>query len=834
MFYGMITDGKAALRSLRKSPLFALVAIASLALGVGANTALFSMIDHILWRSLAIREPDRLALLESNTQAPGHVQNDVGGTSAVLSLPLYRALALKNGPWNDLIARSALEIALGAGGRTEVARAELVSGNFFPSLGLTASRGRLLEPADDVTWDGHPVTVLAYDFWRSRFGADPSILGSDVRINGRPMRVVGIGPEGFRSVVSGQQPSLYVTLSMAGAVQPLEPVRDNYDFSFLNVLARLKPGVSVPQAQASGQPLFRAVLDEAAAHVPAERTRAFAAQQFRITAAPQGINVLRDDVGRPLMIVFAMVGSVLLIACLNLAALLLVRATVRRREVALRLALGANRGQLMRLLLAESVILAAAGGIGGLLVSSWMGSLLIGILPEGSLGGWLTSDVDGRVFVFAFSVTLASMMVSGLLPAWQASRADLAGAMQEQSRGGSEGVASTRWRTVLVVSQVALAVVLLNGAGLFAKSLMQLLRQQPGFRTSQLIAFSIDASNSGYLGERRLMLYEDLQRRLRDLPGVDAAAMANVAILGDSSRGASIKVEGYTPGDHEEPSVALNSISASYFHTLGIAPLQGREFTPQDSAHSPQVAIVNQAFVKRYNLGDHPLGRRLGVGAASRGQLTHEIVGVVPDTVELSLRDRSRPEVYVNYTQDPKLGAMTFYLRTPRDPQALAEPLRGVVRQVDPNLPIYDLRTLDHAVHDALATERLVAIVSAGMGGLALLLTSLGLYGVLAFSVQRRAREIGIRIALGARPAQVLSLVGWSLALLLASGLAIGVPVAALCGRLLQQQLFNVSPVDGTILAAALGVLAFAAACAALGPLRTAMRVDPADILRAE
>jgi predicted permease len=823
-----------ALRTFVKSPVFTGVAVVSLALGIGANTAIFALLDQVLLRMLPVKDPQQLVQLRSEG---AHHGSNMG--YAALSYPMYRDFRDHNQVFNGVICRYPLELSLGLNGRAERLDGELVSGNYFQVLGIQAALGRVITPDDDRIPDGEPVAVLSYRFWMERFHGDPSVLGQSILVNGQRITVIGVSQQGFDGIEVGYSPKIRIPVAMKRAMTPGFEIYDleNRRSRWVNVFARLRPGVSMLQAKASLQPFYHSMLEMEVRDKGFEHADAYTKQQFLrstidVMPGSRGRSTLRRQAEAPLWVLMAMVGLVLLIACANVANLLMARATGRQKEIAVRLAMGASRLRLVRQLMVESLLLALAGGAAGLLVAAWTDDLLLRLISIGNSPLELSTAPDLRILSFALAVSCFTGIVFGLVPALQSTRPDLAGTLKESAGAVIGG--HMRMRKALVVAQVFLSLLLVIGAGLFVRSLANLNKLDPGFRTHNVVAFSIGPSLNGYSKQRTGIFYRQLLDKLGSMAGVESAGLGVVRVLDNSDWEETIAVEGYQPKPGEDMNPYYNAVSPGYCATLGLKLLAGREFLPSDTANSPKVGIVNEKWAQKYFHGRSAVGRHFGFGGDPGTKTDIEIVGVVQDAKYDNMRDAMSAQNFVPFDQADLLVAVTMYVRTALKPEQMFAAIRGAVRDLDANLPVYGMRTLDEQLDQSLVAERLTAFLATVFGLLATLLAAIGLYGVMTYNVGRRTREIGIRIALGAPSPSVLWLVMREVLVMVGVGVAVALPAAWGLARLVQSQLYGIAPNDPLSLAAATLCIALVAALAGYIPALRATRIDPIRALRYE
>jgi len=810
------------------------VALLSLALGIGANTAIFTLINQLILQYLPVRNPEELVLLS----ARGNHYGSNSGPNAI-SYPMYQDFREKNQVFSGMFCRHGDMVSITFGGRTELAAAELVSGNYFPVLGVGAAAGRVFNASDDLFQGGHPLAVISYGYWRSRFAGDRGIIGKKIVVNGSPITIIGVSQQGFDGVEPGYGPQIRIPITMQDSLPPNQPYPqlNNRRRRFIQVFGRLKPGMTLERAKAGLQPLFHQILEREVQDAAFAKASPYSKQQFLkmwmdTLPGSKGHSQLRQQFSKPLLALMAIVALVLLIACSNLANLLIARASARQKEIAVRLALGAGRWRLIRQLLVESILLSFIGGAAGLALAVWMDRILISFQPPDIWGIALSVAPDATILMFTLLISLLTGILFGLVPALQATRPVLATTLKDEA-GSVAGGASAGLRKSLVVAQVALSLLLLVGAGLFIQSLSKLKELDPGFQTRNLVMFEVEPTLSGYKAEWTRDYYRQLIERLQALPGVSSAALAVVPLLINDEWDNWVTIEGYTPKQGEVPDPHMQFCSPKFFETLKIPILLGRDFTIKDGQSAPKIGIVNQKFAKRYFGDQNPIGRHVGFGIDPGTKTDIEIVGVAGDTKYENMRDEIPYELYVPWIQH-FVGSMTAYVRTETAPVSFFASLRRTVREVDASVPMYGMRTVDQQVETSLVTERLLATLSTVFGALATLLAAVGLYGVMAFMVTRRTREIGIRMALGASGGSVVWLIMREVLILAVTGLAIGLAAAFGLTRLVEAQLFGVKATDvATTMLATFGIAAVAMLAGYL-PARRATAVDPMQALRFE
>ena len=829
----LLQDIRHGLRVLWKSPGFTAVAVATLALGIGANTAIFSLLDQVLMRQLPVSHPEELVVMHMTGPVVGRAWSD-GDTSESIPYPIYSSIRNSNSVFSGLLGRFGVSLSVAFRGSTERAQGELVSGNYFQVLGVRPALGRVFSPEDDRVPGAHPVAVLSYGFWKGRLGGDPAVLNQSILVNNIPLTIVGIAQQGFSGIQVGRTPDIFVPLMMKAQMTPHWDGMQDWNDYWLAVIGRRKPGVSIPQAETALQPLLRPLLDEQIAHLQeasAKLREQFLQKKVRLEPGSRGRLILQRDSQPALIALFTMAGLVLLIACANVANLLLARGVVRHREFAVRAAMGASRARLLRQVGVESLLVGVFGGVLGLAVAWWTANILVATVSAATDSRGLIAGLDWRVLGFAVAASMLATLLFGFLPALRLSRTDLLSALKSQGATTSAAVPQVRVRKILVAVQVALTVLLLAGGGLYARTLWNLRRVDLGLPLDRLITFSIEPQLNGYSPQQTAAFCDQLRDRISALPGVRSVAAGEVPMLVGSNSSSGVTAPGSEnlPGDHHNSN--LNLISPGYFSALGIPLLAGREFTPADNATAPKVAIVSQAMARRFFPNQDPIGRKFKWGATDEEPT---IIGVVRDLNQDHVRSEIVPFFYVPYAQDDKLGAMTFYVRTAQDPALLSSLLRREVQQLDSNLPVFQLQTLERVVDEDLIAERVIAALSACFALLAALLAALGIYGVLAYLIAQRTREIGIRMVLGAERSHVRRIVLGELGWMFALGALAGLPAAYGLARVSESLLYGVRAGDPLIYLADALLVALVALAASSVPMRRALRVAPVIALRYE
>jgi predicted permease len=837
-FEHLAQDIRYGMRQLRRSPAFTITTVFILALGIGAVTAVFSLIDAALLRMLPVEKPEQL--VEFKAINPAFPVNDS------FSYPAFRRLQGQTEALAGALAfRKLGKVDVEVDGRGGLAEGQLVSGGYFGVLGVGATRGRTLLPIDENTAAPSPAAVIGYDYWRTRFALDPEIVGKHVLINSVPFTIVGVTKPEFYGVQPGQQVEISVPLTMVGSVYPgfanaggpadalKAPFRN-----WLHVMGRLQEGVTRERATASLEPVFAQCMRDAAASLAGSPVDSPAVRQaylnFRLGLEPgsQGLAALRQEFSKPLWIVMAIVGLLLLITCANVANLLLARANAREKEVAMRLALGASKGRLVRQLLTESILLGLGGGVFGLGLAYWGNSMLLAMMTRGRSPVLLSASPDLKVLAFALGVSLFTALVFGTIPAWRVADVDPSRGLAKNARNSAASSTRSRLGKSLVVLQTAISLVLVVGAGLLARSLANLKNFYPGFDRENVLMFSVDPT---VIGKNDVVpIYEQLLSRLRAVPDVRQASLSVHQPLTTNMSTTALKVQGLTQGQQDDLApVNVEPVGPDYFATMGTPLFRGRDFLRGDRTGSTKVAVVSESLARHYFGNADPIGRFISIPGFVGDTSWIQIVGEIRDIKFHDLRESDAFVLYLPLFQMPEGGA-TFELRTALDPVSVQSAALDVVRSLDPRLPINSVKTLDSQLNDSLVQERLVGLLSGLFAVVALLLTCVGLYGLMAYTVNRRTSEIGIRMALGADRSRVAGMVLGETLLLAVGGLVLGFPGAVFASRLISSQLFGIKPWDPVTFLGACVLMTVATVTASYLPARRAASVDPMQALRSE
>jgi predicted permease len=841
----LVADLRYALRSLRRTPALAAVVIVSLALGIGANTAIFSVLDSVMLALLPVHEPERLVLLTWSTQdwprayvrdlegSSYQTADNPGTTSYSFSTPMFEQLAAHGSVLATLFGFAANDqhVNVGLDGRAEDALVQAVSGGYFPGFGVRPALGRTIEPSDDAA-KAAPVAVASLRFWRSKLGSDPAAVGRTVVVNGTPVTLVGVAPREFFGFEPGNPPDLWIPLSVYRAqwqaLNPDDPLDDPHLW-WMGLVGRLKPGVTRAQALVELDSIFRRSLV-----ADAKESADSPVPQLHVVPAKQGLDGLQRRFSTSLWLLMAMVGLLLLIACANVAGLLLARATSRQKEIATRLSLGAPRLRLVRQLLTESVLLALLGGAAGLLVARWAAAVLVGFFASSRNRVLVDAHLDWNVLLFTAGVSVACGILFGLAPALRVTRASVLPALKGSQRSGS---ASFRSGKALVAVQVGLGLVLLVSCGLMLRTLQRLQAVDIGFPRDRLLVFQVQPGLNGYAGQKLANYYEELQRRIAAIPGVQSVSFSQLGPIGSGESSGHLEIPGYTAAG-ARVDFHRHLVGPGYFETLGVPVLAGRTIGRQDVPPAPVVAVVNQAFVRRYFHGDDPIGRTLRRGPAEH-PFDAEVVGVAGDVRYNQVRDQAPPTVYYSYRQaaprpDYVPFFMSYLVRTRGDPGSVTSAVQRAALDLDPNVPLANVRTETEVIDQVLFLERAFAWLASGFGLLALVLACVGLYGTIGYTVAQRTGEIGIRMALGADRSTILKVVLRETLAVVLAGIAAGIPLAWAATRLLKARLYELSPHDPATLAAAVASVLLVTLVAGLVPARRASRLDPLVALRYE
>jgi predicted permease len=837
----MLQDFRYALRQLRKSPAFALVAILTLALGIGANTAIFTLLDQALLRELPVSHPEQLVRLRYTGSNSGRISSFGGDGENYFSYPMYKDLRDKNEVFSGMLAHVEVNVGVQWNNQSELVSGELVSGNYFDVLGVTPAAGRLFVPSDDASQNNNPVVVLSFNYWNAHFGADPRVINQVLYVNGQPFTIIGVAAPNFHSAIGGYTPKVFMPMMTKPLVTPGWNDLDKRRTSFLNLVARLKPGVSREQAEAAMTPLWRSIR---ATELPdiKNKTEQFSKRfveqsSLQLMDERRGFSPLRDQIQTPLLIVMAMVGLVVLMACVNVSSLLLVRAAARVKEMSVRYAMGAGRWQIVRQLLIEGLLLGLLGGALGVAIAPMVSAFLTRrIVGDSATELPFTSHPDMRILLFNFGLAFVVSILFSFAPAMRFLRPNLVDSLKQQTTTGSGS--HLRFRRISVGVQIGLSLLLLVGAGLFVQTLRNLKSLNVGFTTDHLVTFGIDPTFGGYDTKQAIVVQKQLLDALASQPGVRSAAGTDDPMLTGDSEQSSISFAHYESKPDEGPQSEWSAVTPNYFTTMNIPLLAGRMFTDQDNGSKAKVAIVNAALARKY-FGEpkNAVGQLMARGNGPDAKFEIEIIGVVGDAKHREMRSEFEPNVYRPYFQDDdhaQAGFMQYYVRTWQAPEAAETTIRNAVQQVAPKLVLDNMHTMDQQVSESISNDRLVAMLAVSFGVLATLLAAIGLYGVLAYVTAQRTREIGIRMALGAQRLAVMRLVLADVLWLAGIAIVVTLPVAIVLSRMVRSQLYNVSPADPVVLALGTLLVATVALLSALLPARRAATVEPMQALRTE
>ena len=826
-----------AVRTLFSTPFVTTVAIASLALGIGANAAIFSLFEQFLLRPLPVQEPDRLVNLAAPGPKPGSTScGNAGGCDEVFSYPMFRDLEREQTSFTGLAAHVSFGTNLSFHGETMSGGGLFVSGSYFAVLGVQPALGRLIGPTDDRSVGESPVVVLSHDYWRSRFDQDPDVVNETLIVNGQALTIVGVTPAEFGGTTLGSKPHVFVPITLRGLLQGgsggFEQRRSYWAYLF----ARLAPGVSIEQARTAINVSYSSIINDVEAPLQdgmSDQTMArFRAREVRLADGAKGQSSTHEEARAPLILLLGVTAFVLVIACSNIANLLLARAATREGEMAVRLSLGAGRGQLVGQLLLEACVLAALGGLGGLLVARWTLGLIISLLPAEAVATFPMA-LDGVAVAFTAALVLGTGLLFGLFPALHSTRPDLATVLKRQSGQPSGSRSAARFRTSLATAQIGLSMVLLVSAGLFTKSLYNISRVDLGLEIDHLITFGVSPTRNWYAPEQSRALFARLEAELAGLPGVTGVTASRVPLLGGSNWGNTVRVEGFDAGPDTDTGSRYNEVGPGYFGTIGIPLVSGREFTPSDVDEAPKVAVVNEQFARKFDLGRDAVGKWMGTGGRE-GELDVQIVGLAQNAKYSEVKGEIPPLFFLPYRQNDAIGAMNFYVRGSVDPAQLLTAMPRVVGRLDPNLPVEELQTMEAQVRDNVFVDRIISVLSAAFAGLATVLAAVGLYGVLAYTVAQRTREIGLRMALGADGARVRGMVMRQVGRMALVGGSTGLVLAIGLGRVARSLLFELQNTDPVVLIGAAGALTLVAFAAGAIPAWQASRIEPMRALHYE
>lgn len=824
-----------ALRTLFRTPFVTTIAVLSLALGLGANAAIYSLSNQVLLRPLPVRDPESLVNLSAPGPKPGFGScGQAGDCDVVFSYPMFRDLEQHQTVFTGIAAHDLFEASVVYRNQPVTGNGVMVSGSYFRTLGIRPALGRLFTESDDASIGTNFIVVLSYDYWQSRLGGSGDVLGKPLVVNGRAMTIVGVAARGFEGTTLGTRPLVYVPISMEEVMTlGAEGLEDRRDY-WVYVFARLKPGLTLAQATTGLNVLYHSIINDVEAPLQqgmSDVTMArFRAKQIGLEPGRQGQSLMPQQTHTPLLLLFGVAGMVLLIACANIANLLLARGAGRSMEMGVRMALGASRRRLLGQLLLEAVLLAALGGAASLLVAKWTLASVAALLPASASAG-LEFTLQPAVLAFATALALATGIAFGLFPAWHNTRGELVTTIRANAGHIAGARAAARFRGTLVTLQISLATALLVAAGLFMRSLVNVTRVDLGVHIDSVVTFVLSPERAGYDSIRAPLYYASVEEALAGMPGVTSVTSSVVPLMGGFNRSRPVDVQGFPSGPDVDASAKYNPVGVNYFSTLGVHPIAGREFTVADRMGAPAVAVVNQAFVKKFGLSAGAVGKFMSMTRPQSGNI--QIVGVVPDVKYSAVKQPVPPVFYLPWRQFSDLPSMSFYLRTPQ-PETVLRSIDGVVRTIDPGVPVEGLKTMPEQIRDNVFLDRMISILSSAFAVLATLLAAVGLYGVVAYSVAQRTREIGVRMALGADAGRVRVMVLRQVGGMMVVGGIVGLAGALALGQAAASILFGLKGTDPVVFALSLLVLSLVALGAGFVPARRASKIDPMTALRYE
>ncbi|MDB4891047.1 MAG: putative rane protein [Gemmatimonadetes bacterium] len=818
---------------LLKTPFVTAIAVLSLALGIGANAAIFSMFDQLLWHALPVPAPSELVNLSAPGPMPGSNScNQSGSCEEVFSYPMFRDLEKANSPFTGVAAHRIFGVSLSVRNEPMTGEGALVSGSYFPVLGLGAAQGRLLNADDDKVIGANFVAVISHKFWEDKYGKAPGVVGQTIIVNGKSFNIIGVAPEGFEGTTAGARPVVYLPISMRGEVQRFTRWEDRRNY-WIYLFARLKPGITIQAADPAANAVYKPIINDVEAPLQAgmsDKTMlGFKNKKLLLAPGARGQSSIHREAKTPIVLLFSVTGVVLLIACANIANLLLARGAGRATEMGVRLALGATRRHLMAQLLTESVMLSLVGGVASLLVAQWTLSVIAALLPP-EAAETMKFSISPAVILFSAGLSIVTGLVFGLFPAMHSTRSDLISAIRAGAGQIAGGRSAARFRTGLVTAQIALSMGLLIMSALFLKSLMNVSKVDLGLIVDNIATFEIVPVRAGYDSARSAVLLNRVETELAGIPGVIGVSDGMVPLLSGDNWGNNVHVQGYQCGPDVDCGARFNQIGADYFKTFGVKLIAGREFTASDALGGQRVAIVNEEFAKKFKMGNDVVGKFMGDG--DNDSLNVQIVGLVRNVKYSQVKDSVPPVFYRPWRQDARAGNLFFYVKSSLPPEQMLGTLRATMKRIDPSLPVEELKTMNQQVKENVFLDRMISILSSAFALLATLLAGVGLYGVLSYSVQQRTREIGVRMALGANSAKVRAMVMRQVGVMLIIGGVIGIAAALGLGRAARSMLYQLEAHDPTAMALAVVLLACVALAAGFIPARRAALVDPMNALR--